>query len=154
MEFQDPSGNNFWGFRFANFNNRLLISDYRNGNIYQVDPTNYTDNGLPFASEVWSKHIWNDDKYLSIPQIQVDFQQGVGGVGPPPPVVDLQVSKDGGNSFTSIGFASIGMVGEYTQRVIWRRLGRARDWVLRLRVTDPVLRVITGASAEIIGGSF
>jgi hypothetical protein len=154
MEFQDPTGANFWGLKFANFNNQLLVSDYRNGNIYKIDPSNFTDNGTPFASEVTSKHIWDDDKYLSIPSIQVDFEQGTGPPGPPPPVVDLQVSKDGGNSFTSIGFSSIGMVGQYTQRVIWRRLGRARDWVLKLRVTDPVKRVITGASAIVVPGTF
>lgn len=154
MEFQDTNGGRFWGFKFASFVNRLLVSDYRNGNIYQIDPSNFTDNGLQFASEVWSKHIWNDDKYLSIPQIQVDFQTGVGGPTGPAPQVDLQISKDGGNSFTSVGFASIGSVGQYTQRVIWRRLGRARDWVLKLRVTDSVKRVITGASAEIVGGTF
>jgi len=151
-EWQDTNGAIFWGQKFANFQNKLLVSDYRNGNIYQIDPSNFTDNGSNFASEVWSKHIWNDDKYLSIPQLKVDFQQGVGT--PTAPMVDLQVSKDGGNSFTSVGFASIGAVGQYTQRVIWRRLGRARDWVLKLRITDPVKRIITGASAEIVGGTF
>jgi hypothetical protein len=64
-------------------------------------------------------------------------------------MMDLRVSKDGGNSFYSVGFSSMGPIGEYTQRVIWNSLGAARDWVLKLRITDPVKRVITGASAEI-----
>ena len=70
------------------------------------------------------------------------------------PVVDLQISKDGGNTFYSVGFASIGAIGQYTQRVIWRGLGAARDWVLKLRITDPVKRVITGASADVKVGAF
>lgn len=155
-ERRSSTGGRYLGYKFAVFQGRQLVSDWSAGNILQMDSTVYSDNGSDTAMEVTSKHIWNDDKFISIPSIQVDFQTGVGlsvGQGSDPQV-DLQVSKDGGNTFTSIGFASIGKVGEYTQRVIWRRLGRARDWVLRLRITDPVKRVITGASAEIVGGTF
>lgn len=155
-ELQDTNGSRHWSQKFANFQNKLLVSDYRNGNIYKIDGSSYTDNGSNIGMEVWSKHIWNDDKYISIHQVQIDMEQGVGsatgqGVNPQ---IDLQVSKDGGNSFTSVGFASIGKVGEYTTRVVWSTLGAARDWVLKLRVTDPVKRVITGARAEIVGGNF
>jgi hypothetical protein len=48
----------------------------------------------------------------------------------------------------------MGQIGEYTQRVKWRSLGAARDWVLKLRITDPVKRVITGASAELTVAGF
>lgn len=155
-ERQSTTGGRYWAQKFANFQGKRLVSDYQNGNIYQIDPTVYTDNTSMIPMEVVSKHIWSDDKYLSIPQIQIDMQAGVGlvsGQGSNPQI-DLQVSKDGGRSFTSIGFASMGKIGQYTTRVIWRRLGRARDWVLKLRITDPVFRVITGASAEIAGGTF
>jgi hypothetical protein len=40
----------------------------------------------------------------------------------------------------------MGALGEYKQRAIWRRLGQSRDWVFKFRVTDPVKRVILGAS--------
>jgi hypothetical protein len=70
------------------------------------------------------------------------------------PQVDLQVSKDGGNTFFSVGFSSIGKIGQYTQRIVWNSLGAAVDWVLKLRITDPVKAVITGASAEITGARF
>lgn len=155
-QLQDSNGDRFWGKKFAQFLGKSLVSDYRNGNIYQIDPTVYTDNGSMIPIEITSKHIWEDDKFLGITQLQIDIESGVGlvsgqGVSP---VMDLQVSKDGGATFYSVGFSSMGKIGEYTQRVIWRSLGAAQDWVLRLRVTDPVKVVITGASAEIIGGSF
>jgi hypothetical protein len=44
-------------------------------------------------------------------------------------------------------------VGEYTRRITWDSLGAARDWVLKLRITDPVRRVLTGASAEVTIGA-
>jgi hypothetical protein len=149
-------GGRHWGAKFTNFLNQRILTDYRNGQIYKIDPTLYTDNGSSIPMEVQTKHIWDDDKYLGIQQLQVDMQPAPGlavGQGSNPQVM-LYVSKDGGNSFTEIGWSSAGPIGEYTQRVIWRSLGGARDWVLKLRITDPVMRVITGASAEIIGGSF
>jgi hypothetical protein len=150
-ELQDTAGSRHWAQKFAYFQGSLLVSDYRNGNIYKIDPTVYTDNGSQIPMEVWSKHIWADDKYIAIKRIQIDVESGVGlvsGQGSNPQM-DLQVSKDGGNTFTSAGFSSVGKVGQYTQRVMWGSLGSARDWVLKLRITDPVKRVITGASAEV-----
>ena len=155
-ERQATDGTRYWANKFANFLNRRLVSDYRNGNIYQIDNTVFTDNGSIMPMEVWSKHIWNDDKFISIPQLQVDIESGVGvtsGQGSNPQLM-LEVSKDGGQTFTAVNWSSMGALGKYTQRVIWRRLGRARDWILKLRITDPVKRVLTGASAEILGGSF
>lgn len=155
-ERQASDGRRYWGQKYANFNQQRIVSDYRNGNIYKIDPSVYTDNGSMIPMEVVSKHIWNSDKYIGIPQLQIDVEAGVGVVSGQGtiPQMDLLVSKDGGNSFTSVGYSSIGAVGQYTQRVIWRTLGAARDWVLKLRITDPVKRVITGATAEIIGGAF
>jgi hypothetical protein len=106
--------------------------------------------------EVWSKHIWKDDKYIGISQIQIDIESGVGlvsGQGSQP-VCDLQVSKDGGFTFKSVGFSSMGLIGDYTARLKWNSLGAARDWVLKLIITDPVRRVITGAHAEVQGAGF
>ena len=150
-EIQATDGSPFWGTKFANFQNRLLVSDRRNGNIYQLDDLTYSDNGSSIPMELWTRHIWNDDKYIGIQQVQIDVEGGVGlvtgqGVNP---VYDLQVSKDGGNSFYSVGYSSVGAIGQFTQRLIWNTLGAARDWVLKLRITDPVKRIITGASAEI-----
>ena len=153
-EWQATDGTRYWGEKFTKFINRLLTSDRRNGNIYTIDTVTQTDNGSTIPMEVTSKHLWMDDKYITVDTVQIDMQQGVGtatGQGADP-VINLLVSKDGGNTFTSVGLESVGKVGEYTERVIWRSLGTAYDWVFRLRITDPVLRVITGASAEITVG--
>ena len=154
-EWQATDGTRFWGNKFAILNNRSLVSDRRNGNIYEFNTATYTDNGDEIPFEVISKHLWEDDKYITVNDIQIDMEQGVGtatGQGADPHI-DLQVSKDYGFSFTSVGYRSVGKVGEYTTRVRWQALGAARDWVFKLRITDPVKRVITGASADISIGS-
>lgn len=155
-ELRDKDGGRDWAEKFCNFLNQRVVSDYRNGRIYKVLDNVYTNNGETLPMEVTSKHIWQDDKFVGIQQIQVDIESGVGtatGQGFDPQMM-LLVSKDGGRTFSEVAWSSMGKIGEYTQRVIWRSLGGARDWVLRLRVTDPVKRVITGASAEITGASF
>lgn len=155
-EYQDTNGDRFWGEKFALFQGRLCVSDRRNGNIYELNPNVYDDNGSSIPVELVSEHIWQDDKFIGIQQIQIDVEGGVGlatGQGSNP-VVQLEVSKDGGNTFFAVGYSSMGAIGKYTQRVIWRSLGAARDWVLKLRITDPVKVIITGAEAEITGASF
>lgn len=155
-EMKDASGDRDWGNRYCTFINRAMVADYRNGNIYRIDQTNYENNGEVLPMEVTTKHIWNEDKFLSIPLIQIDVESGVGTVSGQGenPVMDLHVSKDGGHTFRPVGFSSVGKIGEYTQRVVWRRLGRARDWVLRLRITDPAKRIVVGATAELVGAAF
>lgn len=138
------------------FLNNQYLTDHENGNIYQLDPNTYTDIDDVLVMEVWTKHIYNENKYIGISQVQIEAETGVGTAGGQGanPVMDLQVSKDGGNSFYSVGYSSMGQVGKYTQRLIWNSLGAARDWVLKLVVSDPVKRVITGASCEMQGGPF
>lgn len=146
----------FWGNRGSYFINSFVVSDRRNGNLYMIDQNNYSDNGSTIPMEVWSKHIWNQDKYIGIPWLQIDIEAGVGlatGQGSNP-LVSLEVSKDGGQTFRSIGYASMGKLGKFRDRLHWSSLGGARDWILKLVVTDPVKRVITGATAEVVGGSF
>jgi hypothetical protein len=155
-ELQSYGHTHFQGIKFAAFLDRLCVGGHDTGDIWEFDNNTHEDAGDPLSMEVWSKHIWDDDKYLGISRVQIDTQAGVGtatGQGANP-VMDLQVSKDGGNTFYSVGFSSVGPVGQYTTRTVWNTLGAARDWVLKLVITDPVKRVITGASAEIQGGSF
>ena len=71
------------------------------------------------------------------------METGVGlatGQGSDPQAV-LRYSTDGGHSWSNEIPAPIGKVGEYDTRVIWHRLGRARDFTFEVTVTDPVKTV-------------
>jgi hypothetical protein len=148
----EGSTGNFQGWKSAFLLGQTFLGNRTDGSLYRFGGAEvYEEAGSTLPMEVISDHLFEDDKYIGISQVQIDVQSGVGtatGQGSNP-MMDLRVSKDGGNSFYSVGFSSMGPIGEYTQRVIWNSLGAARDWVLKLRITDPVKRVITGASAEI-----
>lgn len=131
--------------------NKPRVTDYANGNVYILDPNVYTDNGMPIARELVGKHLLKDYDKSEVFRLQVDFETGVGlilGQGYDPQAM-LQVSKDNGHTWGNEMWATMGQIGTYLTRVVWRRLGTARDWLFRFRITDPVKVVITGASVDV-----
>jgi len=57
----------------------------------------------------------------------------------------MRVSKDGGKTYGLEQWRSIGKIGKFNTRAVWNRLGRAREWTFKFRVTDPIKVVITQA---------
>jgi hypothetical protein len=60
----------------------------------------------------------------------------------------LRWSNDGGSTWSNEHWAGIGKVGKYQNRIIWRRLGQARDRIYEVVVTDPVKAVIVSANLK------
>lgn len=52
--------------------------------------------------------------------------------------VTLALSKDGGHTFADPREATVGDVGQYRNRVRFRRFGVGRELVARVRFTSPV----------------
>ena len=68
------------------------------------------------------------------------------------PQVMLRWSDDGGHTWSNEHWASMGALGAYGTRVIWRRLGmteKLRDRVYEVSGTDPVKVSIVGAELSI-----
>jgi hypothetical protein len=82
--------------------------------------------------------------------LQLDCESGTGlnlGQGSDPQVM-LRWSDDGGHTWSNEHWVSIGKIGEYYRRAIWRRLGmtlKLRDRVYEVSGTDPVKIAIMGA---------
>ena len=203
------------------FNNKIVVGDFENGNIYSFDLEDYSDNG---QIQKWLRS-WralptgqNNLKRTAQHSLQLDCETGVGlnlfpaydaeeltaedgniliaeyvqneitaetgevltteagdGFEPlvdaaaypvpfvPPmmlstigypaapgydPQVMLRWSDDGGHTYSNEHWVSIGKIGEYYRRAIWRRLGmtlKLRDRVYEVSGTDPVKIAIMGA---------
>jgi hypothetical protein len=68
------------------------------------------------------------------------------------PKVMLRWSDDGGHTWSNEHWASMGKIGEYGKRVIWRRLGmtaKLRDRVYEISGSDPVKIAIMGAELSV-----
>jgi hypothetical protein len=142
-----------------NFNSLTIVGDYENGNIYSLDLNVYDDNG---AIQKWLRS-WrplpanqNNMKRTAQHTLQLDCQSGVGlnlGQGQDPQVM-LRWSDDGGHTWSSEHWISMGKIGEYGYRAIWRRLGmttKLRDRIYEVSGTDPNKVVIVGAELFLSG---
>lgn len=134
---------------------RIFISDAFTGTIWEMKDTVYTEGDDPLIFEVTGIHLLKQGNMLAVDAIQVDVETGLGvstGQGSDPRAM-LQVSKDGGRTWGTEQWVPLGKIGEYRRRALRRRLGAARDLAVRLRITDPVPRRVTGAYLRVSPGS-
>ena len=68
------------------------------------------------------------------------------------PQAMLRWSNDGGSTWSREYWVTIGQIGKYKNRAIWRRLGMARDRVYEVVITDPVKAVIVSANLKASAG--
>ena len=135
----------------CNWQGNTVVGDFESGNIYTLDPETYADNG---EIQKWLRS-WralptgqNNFKRTAHHSLQLDCQTGVGYIDGAAPQVSLRWSDDGGHTWSNEHWVSMGKIGEYGTRVIWRRLGmtlKLRDRVYEVSGTDPVKIAIMGA---------
>ena len=179
----------------AVFQNMVLVGDYANGKIYELDRSNYTDDGSEVRRLRRAPHLVADLQRQYFDEFQIQFQPGVGttGVYKPEsaifimspyiiypdasliigafdtvilgiqntinatdvttyPQAMLRWSNDGGSTWSREYWVTIGSMGRFKNRAIWRRLGMARDRVFEVVVTDPVKAVIVSANLKASAG--
>lgn len=142
-----------------NFNSQTIVGDYENGNIYALDLDVYSDNG---GVQKWVRS-WrplppnqNNLKRTAQHTLQLTCESGVGlnlGQGADPQVM-LRWSDDGGHTWSNEHWISMGKIGEYGYRAIWRRLGmttKLRDRIYEVSGTDPNKIIIVGAELFLSG---
>lgn len=63
--------------------------------------------------------------------------------------VDVRYSTDGGHNWSDWRTLDMGSTGDFAKRIQARRLGRGRQFVFDVRITDPVKADILAASVMI-----
>jgi len=182
-----------------------LVGDYELGIIYEVDFSNYSDDGNDIPKRWTSSTIGDGKTMIYFSELQALFETGVGltpeyatwdtgdtyntgdavthggnfyesatdsnqGNEPPDdanwtlltdlsdlnvaedPQAVLEYSDDDGQTWSNERWASIGKIGEYCKRVVWRMLGRARNRIFRITVTDSVKTILKGADINLRAG--
>jgi hypothetical protein len=122
------------GKTYCGTNNGAALAYLEHGHCYDWD-------GAPILRQRVSP-VYNEElNAMSLNELVID---GLVGTSPylsgqgSNPVLMLEVSKDGGNSYGSRHDLSIGRQGNYRKLIRKRHLGRAKELVLRISITDPV----------------
>ena len=143
----------------CNFQGNIIVGDYQDGGIYTLDLNNYTDDDRP---QKWLRS-WralppgtNTLKRTTQHSLQLNMETGVGlnsGQGSDPQVM-LRWSDDSGHTWSREHWTTIGKIGEFGKRAIWRRLGmtqKLRQRIYEVSGTDPVKISIVGAELLVDG---
>jgi hypothetical protein len=121
------------------FDGKNLIGDRENGKIYEQALNIYSDDGQEIIRERIIPHIQDEKRRITHSALELDMEVGNGGQ------IMMQMSDDGGYTWSNEQWRSLGEVGEYNTRVIWRRLGAPRDRVYKFMISDDVPVQINGA---------
>ena len=139
----------FRGVSSVVFNNAMLIGDGATGKIYTLSMNTYTDAGVNIRRIRRTQIVNKDTVYVLHNMIEVEFENGVGlnvaeGADGYDPQVVLKWSDDGGRTWSSGVSVALGKYQVYTNRQIWRRLGKSRNRIYELTIESPVKVVMLG----------
>lgn len=143
------------GLSGINWKGMALVGDKFSNVVGLSDFGVFQEYGNSMQWLVTSPPIHDDRKRIFVPRFEIEVQAGLGLPGSPetPPLMALDVSKDGGMTWQNLlKFRSMGAVGEYRKRLRWLSLGNARQWVFRLRYSDAARPALIGTYIDMYKG--
>lgn len=129
------------------FNGEHLVGDRSNGKVYRLSGSAQTDDGAVIMRERITPCLKVDGSRFVFNELEIDAQ--VGQDDDSEPLLMLDWSDDKGRTWSNIRMNSLGKIGEYEKRIIFRRLGQSRSRVFRLRMTDAGRLILLGAKLRI-----
>ena len=131
------------------FNGEHLVGDHSNGIVYRLCHKANTDNGQPIFRQRITPCLGADGTRIKINSLEIKAQ--VGQDTNTEPLCMLDWSDDCGRTWSNDRQISMGKIGEFKRRLMFRRLGMARDRVFRFTVTDNVRLVLLDARLDAEG---
>lgn len=140
------------------FDNKFIVSSSTNGQLAQLSADIYTEEGSQVVREVVFNHVFAPSQnFTLISRLRAWFETGQGLIASDDPAlpqgvnptVMLQISRDSGHTWGAYRATEVGRRGEFNSRAEWRRLGQARNWTFKIRMTDPIRFCLTDISLAI-----
>ena len=132
--------------------NKIWAGDLVDGKIGNLDAEIYTEYGTEIRRSIVTQPFQSNMESFVIPEIELTVESGVGNADVPNPQIGMARSRNA-KTWSDTRFRSIGKVGEYDHRAIWRRNGRASRFELfRFTMSDAVKPVIIQLTADIESG--
>ena len=124
-------------------------TDRATGQLFTGSPDVFTDDGGAIAYEITLPTIEAGRERLAMAAFEVLCETGVGNGVVANPQIMLVYSDDNGHTWSDEMWRSLGAVGEYRTRAVWRALGLFRQRQMRLTITDAAKRLVISYHADI-----
>lgn len=132
----------------------VLVGDARSGKVGELSPDVFAEWDDPLRLESTCPPVSDENKESTHDRLELIFETGRGDAVAPDPQVMLQFSDDRGRTWSNEKWRSLGAVGEYGTRVVYRLLGRSRSRIYRYAISDAVPRALIGATVELESGDY
>jgi len=132
---------------FARFSEYNLIGDFKTGILYDLDDSIFSEGNERLITTIITPILFNNFKRAIVSALYLDIETGVGDILGDyiDPQVMLQISKDGGRTYGDEIWRTIGKIGEYKTRVVFRPIGFSDNFTFKIRISDKVKKNILGA---------
>ncbi len=142
---------------FTIYGRKLLVGDFENGNIYELDLDTYLDSfdgstGTPITRIRSFPHTTEENDRLIHKNLIAAMEVGnkMSTVSNDNDYVSCRWSDNAGRSYGEAVIQSLGETGGYIASIQWNRLGLARDRVYELSWSAPVKTSLQGVYLEVI----
>jgi hypothetical protein len=133
-----------------------IVGNSTSNQIGKLDPLVYDEWGETQRMSWTYQPVYAENRRANHDRLEIVLETGVGltsGQGSDPQLM-LDKSDDGGKTWDSLPNKDIGLIGEYRTRVVWNRLGSARQRVYRAAVSDPIPVNVTDTLINVRGARF
>lgn len=145
---KSPGLNKYMGYQSIQWNSHTYISHYNSGKLLKINELVVTEDSQPVVGEIVSNQITFNGKTGKINALQVECEGGVGNFTITNPQISLQVSRDGGYTYSAEQYRPLGALGEYRTTTRWSRLGSATGMRFKLKIMDAVKKAVIAAYIE------
>ena len=120
----------------------ILVADFATGNIYELDPDTFTDNGVttvrerifqPLAGETFG----TPRQFYQMQEFGLSIETGLGNTSELNPLIAISFSTNGGKSYGNERFKNVGQEGEYLTDVKVSSNQHFKDMTVKIRYTEP-----------------
>lgn len=126
-----------------------IMGDAYTGKFYTPDLDVNDEDGATIPMILELPTLDNNRERATLYAFEVYLETGVGTSEVPDPQMIMDYSKDGGRTYSNEMWRSMGAVGEYLTRAIWRTNVEFRQLSIRLTLPDKVKRFSISYFADV-----
>lgn len=129
---------------------KMLLTDGTNGKLWEPSLDAFDEDGDIIAMDIYLPTIEAGRVRNTMAAFEVLCETGVGNGSVADPQIMLRYSDNGGRTWSNEMWRSMGAIGTYLTRAIWRKLGQFRQRQMHIRITDAVRKFVISYHADIV----